>query len=142
MPGDGRRKVALALFVALQLTLAGGAIYVYWNPAALTGFVESGIRSGPDRRERCTTKVLVHGVAIAGAMVAFNRRSLGLGLVAASYLVEAARFEVFHVREGGRLFDADFLAPWLMMFVSLFFGWTAFIARQREEARTASEEVH
>jgi len=137
---DGtRRTLAVALWILLHLFLAGRTTYLYLNSDTAAGPLDAGIRSGPHRQEKFATKMLSLGVAITGAAISFKRRAFGFGLMAASYLVETARLEVFHVREGGPIFDGQFMIPWMWLIVGLLFFWMALVAHQRE-ARSACGE--
>src|SRR5262245_19683152 len=109
-----RRSLGICVFILINLFLAAVTVYRYRNPSKDLGLVEQAIRRGPLREERLGTKLMVFGMAVAGALVLIRNRPLGFGLMGTSYLVDAARLALFHVREGERLLDAHFLAPWMM----------------------------
>ena len=91
------RNISLLPLMGFALVLFARAIY-------------QQIRFRQDSLERFSTELLAYGVMLAGGLVALKRPVPGLGLIGTGYLVEAIRKEVFHVREGGRVFDQDFLA--------------------------------
>jgi len=141
---DARRRFPLILLLGWLLVVTGCEIAGEWNPAARRWLGGRAGRASAHHEEKMATFLLGYGMGIAGACLGLLRRPiLGFSLIGVCYLIEAVRYQVFYVWEGGRLFDQDHRTPWIYLMLSLPMFWIAYKDfRDREHARAVLEEVN
>ena len=133
----------MILLLGFFLALAASRITAFCNPSARVLLRDARIGDGSHQGEKFATNLFAIGVGIVGCCLAFKRPVPGYGLIGTSYLLESVRCSVFQVWEGGRLFDREFLVPWIFLMTGvLMFGAAVKEHQRRGVARAALEEVN